>query len=191
MELIPFMKDIKSTMNYQESNLTSFNDSIHQLTTRLDQLQTKMESLNASLSEHQLKTEQLQTTIQILQNNLTHQLDDIENDVTYILGPYTCGGTGGWRRAVYLDMTDPNSTCPSGWQLTGYSKRTCGRASAGTNTCDSATFPVSGGDYSKVCGRIQGYQQGTPDAFAPYHNGLVTTINGGYADGVSLTHGSP
>jgi len=28
--------------------------------------------------------------------------------------------TGGWRRVVYLDMTDPSTTCPSGWQLTGY-----------------------------------------------------------------------
>ena len=24
---------------------------------------------------------------------------------------HTCGGTGGWRRAVYLDMTDPNTDC--------------------------------------------------------------------------------
>ena len=27
-----------------------------------------------------------------------------------------------------MDMTDPNTNCPSGWQLTGYSKKTCGRA---------------------------------------------------------------
>ena len=39
---------------------------------------------------------------------------------------HTCGGTGGWRRAVYLDMTDLNTDCPSGWRETGYSKRTCG-----------------------------------------------------------------
>ena len=27
---------------------------------------------------------------------------------------YTCGGTGGWRCVVYLDMTDNTTTCPSG-----------------------------------------------------------------------------
>ena len=28
---------------------------------------------------------------------------------------FTCGGTGGWRRVVYLTFTDPNTPCPSGW----------------------------------------------------------------------------
>ena len=46
----------------------------------------------------------------------------------YVVPPsiYTCGGTEGWRRVVYRNMTDPNTNCPSGWQLTGHSKRTCG-----------------------------------------------------------------
>ena len=38
------------------------------------------------------------------------------------------------------------------------SKRTCGRATAGTFTCDSAIFPVSGVPYTRVCGRIKAYQ---------------------------------
>ena len=124
-------------------------------------------------------------------SNLTHQLQDIQRNVTNILGPYTCGGTGGWRRVVYLDMTDPSTTCPSGWNMTGYSKRTCGRASDGSNTCDPVTFPVSGGEYSRVCGRIKAYQWGSPDTFWSYHSGLVTIIDGAYVDGISLTHNSP
>ena len=106
-------------------------------------------------------------------------------------GPYSCGGTGGWRRVVYLDMTDPSTTCPSGWQLTGYSKRTCGRASDGYRTCDSVTFPVSGGEYSRVCGGIKAYQWGGTDAFHSYHNGYVTTIDGAYVSGISTTHSTP
>ena len=42
-----------------------------------------------------------------------------------------CGGTGGWRRVVYLDMTDSNTNCPSGWNMTKSNIRTCGRASDG------------------------------------------------------------
>ena len=122
-----------------------------------------------------------------LQQNFTLQL---QNSYGY-LKPYTCGGIGGWRRVVYLDMKDPNTVCPSGWQLTSHSKRTCGRVSTRDNTCDSVTFPVSGGNYTRVCGRILAYQYRYPDAFWAYHNRRVTTIDGAYVCGVSLTHGSP
>ena len=104
---------------------------------------------------------------------------------------YTCGGTGGWRRAVYLDMTDPNTNCPSGWQLTGYSKRTCGRATDGYYTCDSVLFPVSGGPYRQVCGRIRAYQYLLLTAFWAYNREGQTTIDSAYFDGVALLHGSP
>ena len=107
------------------------------------------------------------------------------------LAVHTCGGTGGWRRVVYLDMTNPSTTCPSGWKLTGYSKRTCGRATDGRHTCDSATFPVIGGEYSRICGRIRGYQWGSTDGFTSYYRGQVTTIDGAYVEGVSVTHGTP
>ena len=138
-------------------------------------------------------TRKFRTTPNLL-DNLTYQLEKIQVDVMYlkiIHGPYTCGGTGGWRRVVYLDMTDPNTTCPSGWKLTGYSKRTCGRDTDGTNTCYSATFPVREGEYTRICGMIRAYQWGQPEAFALYHIGRVTTIDGVYAEGVNLTHGTP
>ena len=141
--------------------------------------------------ESQLEERKNQTTSELadlhtsLQSSITntHTIDNLH--------VHTCGGTGGWRRVVYLDMTDPNTNCPSGWQLTGHSKRTCGRVSTGHLTCDSVTFPVSGGDYTRVCGRIKAYQYAWTDAFEAYHNGEVTTINGSYVSGVSLTHGSP
>ena len=104
---------------------------------------------------------------------------------------YACGGTGGWRRAVYLDMTDPNTNCPSGWNMTGYSKRTCGRASISSLSCDSVFFPVSGGAYSQVCGRIRAYQYGLPLAFFGYNYNGQTTIDSAYVSGVAIMYGSP
>ena len=92
---------------------------------------------------------------------------------------------------VYLDMTDSSTTCPSGWRLIGYSKRTCGKATDRRLTCDSAIFPVSGGPYTRVCGRIKAFQYDDTNAFEAYHRGDVTTIDGAYVTGVSLTHGSP
>ena len=104
---------------------------------------------------------------------------------------YECGATGGWRRVVYLNMTDPNTNCPSGWQLTSHCKRTCGKVNTSRPSCDSVFFPVSGGDYTSVCGSIRAYQYNHIDAFEAYHDGRVTTIEGAYVAGVSLTHGSP
>ena len=42
-----------------------------------------------------------------------------------------------------------------------------------------------------MCGRIKGYQYDGTDGFEAYQNSVVTTIDGAYVSGVSLTHGSP
>ena len=119
-----------------------------------------------------------------INESLTEQI--INNSVCY-----ACGGTGNWRHAVYLDMTDPNNNCPSGWQLTGYSKRTCGRANSSHLSCDSVFFPVSGGPYSQVCGRIRAYQYGLPNAFYGYNRRGQATIDSVYVSGVAVMYGSP
>lgn len=38
-----------------------------------------------------------------------------------------CNCSGPWRRVIYLNMTEPDATCPTGWQKTNYSIPTCGR----------------------------------------------------------------
>ena len=99
---------------------------------------------------------------------------------------YICNDTSGWKRVVYLNMTDTSHHCPTGWRETGYSRRTCGRASTGEGTCDSVIFPVSGMEYTRVCGRVLGYQFGSVSAFySSSHN-----IESHYVNGLSLTRGS-
>ena len=133
-----------------------------------------------------------QTTSELMIINQTLMKGIINNrESIHDTAGLKCGGTWGWRRAVYLDMTDPNTNCPSGWQLTGYSKRTCGRVKMWQGTCDSAFFPISGGPYSQVCGRIRAYQYGLPDAFFAYERGYRTTIDVSYVCGVAVMHGSP
>ena len=96
----------------------------------------------------------------------------------------------GWRRAVYLDMTDPNTNCPSGWQLTGYSKRTCGRIGNFMGNCDSVKFSVSGGQYSHVSGTIKAYAWGVPQGFFSISTGF-NPLESSYFSGVAVMHGSP
>ena len=98
-----------------------------------------------------------------------------------------CGSTGGWMRVVNINMTNPNQQCPTGFN-TQTERRSCGRGTTGDVGCLSTTFPVNGVEYSKVCGRIIGYQSGTTDAFDPYINNF-RGIDEGYVDGISLTHG--
>ena len=101
---------------------------------------------------------------------------------------YTCNGTPGWRRVAFINMTDTSYNCPTGLNLTSYSKRTCGRSHATPRGFSSTTFSIGGLPYSRVCGRIRGYQFGGTDAFWSYIN-WNQGIDGYYVDGVSLTHG--
>ena len=137
--------------------------------------------------------EALRSILNEMSQRIDNGLDSIQNLTEQITNNarYTCGGTGGWRTAVYLDMTNPNTNCPSGWNMTGYSKRTCGRANSSYHSCDSVFFPVSGGPYSQVCGRIRAYQYGGPDAFVGYDRGVQTTIDSAYVCGVAVMYGSP
>ena len=52
--------------------------------------------------------------------------------------PCGCGGPG-WRRAAYLNMSDPTQTCPPAWELINTPRRSCARpSSAGDRSCYSA-----------------------------------------------------
>ena len=108
--------------------------------------------------------------------------------VPMLTRPCGCGGPG-WRRAAYLDMSDPTQTCPPAWELITTPRRSCARpSSAGWRNCYSAMFPIQGIQYSQVCGRIIGYQVGQAEAFL--FSGW-STIDERYVDGVSLTYGNP
>ena len=99
-----------------------------------------------------------------------------------------CNSSGGWMRVAYLDMTDPNHHCPPGFVTINSPRRTCG--SPQIDGCVSATFPVHGVRYNRVCGRIKAYQYKTPDAFEYYYRFRNRGIDDPYVEGVSLTHGS-
>ena len=120
------------------------------------------------------------------------------NNASTTVTPEQCGGPG-WRRVVFLNMTNTSHVCPSGLQLTSYSRRTCGRANSSSGICWSTTFSVGGSQYSRVCGRALAYRFGYQYAFRGYwaysritNNKYVNQgIDGYYVDGLSLTHGAP
>ena len=97
---------------------------------------------------------------------------------------FVCGGSTGWKRVAYLNMSDPSQQCPSVWQEITTPHRVCGRKSTHAS-CEGLTYSTGGEQYGQVCGRIIGYQRGTPDAFIGW------SIDSYYLDGVSVTYGSP
>ena len=103
----------------------------------------------------------------------------------------SCGGvTGPWMKVAELDTTNSSQQCPSGLQEHIDSGiRTCGRTN-GSPGCSSVTFTVPS-IYSQVCGKIIGFQVGSPDTFGYSGRGRNPSIDTFYVDGVSLTHGNP
>ena len=98
-----------------------------------------------------------------------------------------CDGEGGWTRVTYLNMTEPNATCPAGLILQEYDNidhPLCGRDDK--VGCNSASFSSTGLMYSKVCGQVRGYHYNNPDAFTSIGVG----IDSYYVDGVSITYGT-
>ena len=95
-----------------------------------------------------------------------------------------CNATG-WMRLASINMTDTSSTCPPGLRTLTSPRRLCAMNIDGGG-CSSVVFPVQGVEYSRVCGKIIGYQQGSPDGFI---FDSQTTIDSLYVDGISITHG--
>ena len=105
-----------------------------------------------------------------------------------------CNSNDGWTRIAYLNMGDKSSSCPNGLKLRSKgTQKACGRRSPGEGACDSVFYPSLGIRYSQVCGRVHGYQFGSPDAYAVHlgNTDIQTRIDAAYIDGVSITHGIP
>ena len=88
-------------------------------------------------------------------------------------------------RVAYTNMTQSNATCPQGQIQKNISGLTLCNKNDGFIGCNSTFFLTFGLAYTKVCGQLQGYQQGTTDAF----HSSDDTIDGTYVDGVSITYG--
>ena len=118
------------------------------------------------------------------QRDSTHQaLNNAVANALALEPAHRCGA-GQWTRVAYLNMNDTTQVCPSVWQdRSTNGVRVCGRH---TSSGCYGTFYPTGCTYSKVCGRVIGFQIGHTDGFH-----TSTSINGAYVEGVSITHGSP
>ena len=103
---------------------------------------------------------------------------DVTNEILRLLG--------GWVEVVNLDMTNSSQSCPSPWTEISSPSRLCVSSSCSS----SAIFRVPNRPYSHVRGRVTGFGTGGLDAFFQKDTSIMYTIDIGYLDGVSITHGS-
>ena len=77
-------------------------------------------------------------------------------------------------------MSDPSQQCPSAWrEYNDDGVRACGRPENSQGSCAPVQYIIHQ-QYSRVCGRIIGYQFASPDAFR-------SRIN---LDGINIAHGA-
>ena len=81
-------------------------------------------------------------------------------------------------------MTEPSQQCPPAWREYNTSGvRACKRPENSTGSCSPVFYQFTRRQYSRVCGRIIGYQFASPDAFERFNN------KSGDLDGVTISHG--
>ena len=127
----------------------------------------------------------LQTQIDSNVSQLLFQVDTKVNELTSLLlrntdmEPQSNCGPGLWQQVAHLNMSDSSQQCPSVWREYSQSGiRACGRPDGG---CATKRYLISN-QYSRVCGRVIGYQVDSPDAFGRFSNKEDF-------DGVNITSG--
>ena len=104
-----------------------------------------------------------------------------------------CSSSDGWARVAYLNMGDSSHSCPIGLhERKSGNIRACGRKPGTTKgNCASTFYFPFNMRYTAVCGRVFGYQFGTPDAVYNGNGYIQNRIDAAYVDGVSITRGYP
>ena len=181
------------------SNSSSQND-INTLRSKLNLLAAATHR-NISYILNQLDAANTDTIIATLQNNISHvmlQLEALSEEIdivqevvqeqsTSLQIQLDCGA-GEWHRIAFFNMTDPLQQCPSAWREYNTSGvRACGRPFATEGSCAGTQYSATH-QYSRVCGRVIGYQVASPDGFASVesHDQNMEQM---HIDGVSITHG--
>ena len=110
-----------------------------------------------------------------------------QNHHVYCKMEEMCGSDSGWTRVAFLNMSDPQAECPNGFRR--YERngvRACGRPVSPSGSCVSTTYSSYNINYSRVCGRLVGYQFGSTDG-AQYTGANEVACD----DSITLTHGNP
>ena len=149
-------------------------------------------ALVSQLDTIQMNLSQKVLELVIAQSNISQNLNQLDSKLEnfipgalltqYLrLSTQVLCGPGLWHRLAYINMSDPSQQCPSAWrEYNTLGVRVCGRPTTSSGSCASVNY-ITYQQYSRVCGRVIGYQYRAPDAFRP------TQIE---FDGINITTGA-
>uniref|UniRef100_A0A1X7VQ27 Uncharacterized protein n=1 Tax=Amphimedon queenslandica TaxID=400682 RepID=A0A1X7VQ27_AMPQE len=90
---------------------------------------------------------------------------------------------------IWTSVTHFETECPKGFSIYENAIKGCGRPrNTSTGSCSSVQYKAHNMTYSHVCGIVNGYQYGSPDALSGFNRSL--SIDDPYVDGISITHGT-
>ena len=120
---------------------------------------------NISQNDIKLVQRQLAATQTNISNTLTQLDNKFSDSIISVLHPQSYCGPGPWYRVAYLNMSNPAEQCPSAWrEYNSGGIRACGRPASASGSCPGVQYSNCN-QYTRVCGRIIGYQVASPDAF--------------------------
>ncbi len=186
LSILSYNASSKSTgLKTQRANLSEI---LVQFNTYKLDVETMLKQINSTLLLQNSVQNAIVSQLTVLQRNISQlfmELDAVYRFLIPVQVRVHCGD-GLWHRVAHLNMSDPSQQCPSAWREYNVGQfRVCGRPVSTSASRPFHTYPTNHW-YSKVCGRVIGIQVSSPDAFDSNRG-----INGGYIDGVSITHGSP
>ena len=97
------------------------------------------------------------------------------------------GHKGGWMKIADID-TSNGDDCPNGWKKIKVNGLDLCRSLNDNAGCHSSHFHAHTVGYNKICGKVKGYQKGSPSAFGEVSN---PSLDNYYVEGISITLGRP
>ena len=182
-------KNVDKIENIDKSKINNISMVLHENIDKIEELQHLQVQVELRLNGTKTTFEENFTTLESqLERRLQEVNLDLQNQINHNTLRISCGA-GNWQRVAHLNMSDPSHQCPPAWSVySANGVRACGRPRNGYSySCSSVNYHTSSSLYSKVCGRVIGYQVGSTDVFGNQQN----SINIGYVDGVSITYGLP
>ena len=171
------------------ANQSARQDDFDKLSNQFSELMSDFNSLNDQLNQIASGSQNSNVSLIISHLDATIQ-DKIELLQTQIISNLPIAincGAGEWYHVAHLDMYNRTEKCPAVWREYNTSGvRACGRPNSTGGSCPGTLY-TSGHQYSKVCGRIIGYQEDSPDGFIDSNANNASQI---YMDGVSITYGT-
>ena len=171
-----------SRLTFEQSKvlrqLDEINDDIMSVLTQINTTQSNISQNNIQLVTTENNISQIYAQLNTISDFISMLTQNSHLQTQLYCGP------GPWNSVAYLNMTDPSQQCPPAWREYNTSGvRACGRPVTSVGSC-SATSYFTGRQYSRVCGRVIGYQVASPDAFKRVEHNDIDL------DGINITRGA-